>query len=863
MKSSGNWKVETIPSTPSSSANCKTILRELNLPHILQNGSKLLASTGQEYSLPLNKFDIAQAKKDAASKLGLGFLDTDETFGFNVEEELNPVKEESLSVKEESRPSTPLEYTAQSALVSTPVEDENQPGLSARERNRLKRKRKLGQIPSNQNKIRAVEPQLQQPSQPQIKAEPMEDIKPSLDDKNQSLVVDPKAKAVEKAAQLESSKSSSKLLERPHGHYPFGGLADVLSLDLLSSSWEVRHGSAVGLRELFKVQGECGGMKVDFKPQENFENHTIWCENMAANLICVLALDRFGDFISDQVVAPVRETASQTLASLLRHTPDQSVEIVHSLLHSMIYQSHCSKDLHSPARKGDPHFIWEVRHAALLGLKYFVAVKKDLLSNLDNGILKKVVDSTILGLADADDDVRSVAAATLLPIVDLVVHLLFETVPSILDAIWESLTQLKDDLCSSTSGVMGLLSQFIGYDSVMDLLLYPKNSTRPPLPNLISRLYPFFRHTIASVRLAVVNTLLTFMDISALPKNWIDESFLRFVYQNVVLEERNDIRSSSLKLFHAAIDNIKPEDIPNYLFNHLQGWFAIVMTPIGLPMETSFFLKSTGIHSQNITQVGHNVDKNVMMQDLSLVSVENILKGRYAAINGIARILTLWPIESQELSFCGLIPAYINSTYALHQQLASTLVEEWAAFSNERKINLKDNKFAVSLSEQLTNILVTDVPATYSEMALVLTQIRSECQIVYSSFINDGKVSKDIIPSIPSEVDPTGSIEGAFSLSIAELLVGSQYEEIVRNVSSRKKNMIQMIDDRRKKVQSTILFYKTRKDRYDTQVYSAIAAAVVALKALPQKLNPVIRSIMNSVKVSSQIIQFKLNNLVL
>ena len=30
-------------------------------------------------------------------------------------------------------------------------------------------------------------------------------------------------------------------------------------------------------------------------------------------LLCVLALDRFGDFVSDQVVAPVRETCAQAL----------------------------------------------------------------------------------------------------------------------------------------------------------------------------------------------------------------------------------------------------------------------------------------------------------------------------------------------------------------------------------------------------------------------------------------------------------------------------------------------------------------------------------------------------------------------
>lgn len=43
------------------------------------------------------------------------------------------------------------------------------------------------------------------------------------------------------------------------------------------------------------------------------ENHQLWLEDLSLHLLCVLALDRFGDFISDQVVAPVRETCAQCL----------------------------------------------------------------------------------------------------------------------------------------------------------------------------------------------------------------------------------------------------------------------------------------------------------------------------------------------------------------------------------------------------------------------------------------------------------------------------------------------------------------------------------------------------------------------
>jgi TATA-binding protein-associated factor len=43
------------------------------------------------------------------------------------------------------------------------------------------------------------------------------------------------------------------------------------------------------------------------------ECHQHWLEDTSLRLLCVLALDRFGDFVSDQVVAPVRETCAQAL----------------------------------------------------------------------------------------------------------------------------------------------------------------------------------------------------------------------------------------------------------------------------------------------------------------------------------------------------------------------------------------------------------------------------------------------------------------------------------------------------------------------------------------------------------------------
>jgi TATA-binding protein-associated factor len=82
--------------------------------------------------------------------------------------------------------------------------------------------------------------------------------------------------------------------------------------------------------------------------------------------------------------------------------PQRSVIYVHDLLLQMIQQNF---SLPSTEQGG---YIWEVRHAGLLGIKYEVAVRHDLFDetlvkdeatgdNAGKAILKDVVDAAILG----------------------------------------------------------------------------------------------------------------------------------------------------------------------------------------------------------------------------------------------------------------------------------------------------------------------------------------------------------------------------------------------------------------------------------------------------------------------------------
>ena len=84
--------------------------------------------------------------------------------------------------------------------------------------------------------------------------------KPARDSTSQDrekVVIDPsKGGAVSPKAQKQS-----KALEVPQGRWVWDGLAKILEVDLFSPAWEVRHGAAMALRELLKLQGKYGGMQ--------------------------------------------------------------------------------------------------------------------------------------------------------------------------------------------------------------------------------------------------------------------------------------------------------------------------------------------------------------------------------------------------------------------------------------------------------------------------------------------------------------------------------------------------------------------------------------------------------------------------
>ncbi|KAJ1340482.1 hypothetical protein BSLG_004929 [Batrachochytrium salamandrivorans] len=568
---------------------------------VLHRGAVLVASSGGEFDVDLSGMDskerIAFQKKQLRERLGLATQFMDVSFveesdlgaGAHTAASATTV-DTKLPINQVVDASSKVKQDPDAAEAPDPYA-----GLSARRRNRLKRKAKLiaksggkdtSQIVDLSSSSLFKKRRMGEDTPVTIKAEndtgasalsststaPGSTPTPtSTSDINGKVVVE--HKGID-AASLGVYSSGDE--------WPFEGLCEQLSLDLFSPIWEIRHGAAIGLRELLKAHGTGLGRIVGLSRAANIARHRAWTEDLAIRLLCVLALDRFADFVGDQAVLPVRETCAQTLGTLMHLSDPELCLLV--------------------VNKG---FV------PLIGDPFGQANGQEQQRGLDT-LLSPVYAAVLNGLKDHNDDVRAVASSALIPVSDLVVSLLpIETVfHTLVMSLWDSLHEL-DDLTSATSHVMDLLSNLVAIPEVATMMRLEAGNF---FQSLVPQLFPF-RHAITSVRLAVLRTFSTLVglseqDTSATAVAWISCDLLHLVYQNFMLEENAKIVDLSLTLwtrmtrlllkqYPAHMDS---SPVYSEMTNILPNLFALLMTPIGTALDQRLLVQFTSSNPQRKTQ---------------------------------------------------------------------------------------------------------------------------------------------------------------------------------------------------------------------------------------------------------------------
>lgn len=352
----------------------------------------------------------------AASNLGIGIDDL-----VTVEDMRTYRKEPSQSRKQVTR--IPVQEILDQQPVAASSTTNNLSGMSCREKNRAKRKARQNQSTaitstapspngSRSNSMSSFHGE--EPERKKAKSEDIVDSIPNVPD-------------------ITGSWNDAQ-------YWPLEAFCSKLYLNLFSPRWEIRHGSATALRELLRSHIGGAGKSVYMTREEMDKSHAQWLEDAALRLLCVLALDRFGDFIADQVTAPVRETCAQVLGTVLQQMPIERVSETVEILLKFIKQKN-----------------WEVRHAGLLGIKYMLVVREDLIQKF----LPVIFNDVLTGLFDSIDDVGAVAASALIPIASYLPKLLNpKQVSYIVKMLWDLLMD-QDELSSTCCQFMGLLAAIL------------------------------------------------------------------------------------------------------------------------------------------------------------------------------------------------------------------------------------------------------------------------------------------------------------------------------------------------------------------------------------------------------------------
>ncbi|CEN59995.1 Putative TBP associated factor [Aspergillus calidoustus] len=876
-------------------------LETLDLPAILKHGRRLLGSGGKEHEYALAAMDPAarlqHQKKTLRARLGLEgeYLGDDLSDDIDLAPKTPGAKDHPpsfLSSKENNH----LHSGVQPPPPPSEPANGEESGLSRRQLNQLKRKSKQ-HAKLGANKVRVVDLSARRPSEnvttplintPAIPTpHPVKtenghaqngDTKPDYFSLDRPADEDDESKIV---SEFKGAIAPEKPFIQPeleddsaNVSWPYERMCEFLKVDILDPNWEVRHGAAMALREVVRVQGAGAGRSHGKTRAENNALNRKWLDDLACRLLCVLMLDRFGDYISDNVVAPIRETVGQTLGALLSHLPSRSVIAVYKCLYRIIMQS--DLDLERP--------IWEVCHGGMIGLRYLVAVRKDLLvknSDLMDGVLEAVMQ----GLGNYDDDVRAVSAATLVPIAEEFVNSRQSTLGTLMNIVWDCLSNLQDDLSASTGSVMDLLAKLCTFQPVLNAM--KENAavdSESSFGNLVPRLYPFLRHTITSVRSAVLRALTTFLQLEGDGTNdWVNGKALRLIFQNLLVERNEGVLKLSLQVWSELLKSLDRRGsfkTDQDLTSHIQPLVALSMAPFGvprypIPMNASLFIKPSGIAFPMSASVpaksspsnavptdgtkkrgrrsekkevapppsAHNVDGHMLQGDIDLVGADTMLRSKIYAAKALGQLLSIWDKNGLDSLWESILNGL--SQPASSSQLSSAMiVEEYA------KIAGSDSKYMSALCDKLRPIVEGDRPPWYSDIACYLHVARAQCHSLLNAFRDHAHVPSGRLPTLAVVVQGDSEAgPNAFSLSDAEKVIGPDFDRLKKNLAPAQRiTALQVLNDTKATAENAVSEARDARELRDMRVKAAAAGALVGFKDIPKKPGQLIKGMMDSVK---------------
>ncbi|KAL4458077.1 hypothetical protein ABPG75_012942 [Micractinium tetrahymenae] len=880
--------------TPAEPALHLLSFASFDVQQVLAQGTPMLASGGEEYELPADSAlsraeQLRRQRGNLKQRLGLGgplmdgVMDTDEMFG---DEDLlaaddkggGPAESSGGSRARGGRGGGGTAAAAAGQAAAPPAKEHkdasqllaDMSGMSARERAAAARRAKTLKRSASSAAGGAGGGKRAKSTAAASESGKGDSEPPSGSEASHAAAPELEGSAAE-AAEAEWAD----ILQG--GRWPFQSLCDQLCVDILHPCWEVRHGAALALREVLRSQAGAAGVaaapaaspagwaaaggsgKLALGPVSVADATAAaaanagWLEDCAIHLLCVLALDRFGDFVSDQVVAPVRETAAQALGAVARPLAPTSLPPLLAALRQL--SEH-------PAE-------WEVRHGGLLGLKYVLAARAE---GVDAALLEAVLPATIVGLQDPDDDVQAVAAEALLPAAPLLAGPAGPpAAATVRQLLWDALLELEE-LSPATGSVMELLAGIHSASSA------PAASSDGSLGVLVPRLWPFLRHGLTSVRHATVRCLCALLRsqpaAALLPGEELQRA-ARLLFQSMLLERQAEVLAAAQDAWQLLVRRAEPAALAAALPAQpaLGALFQLAATPahstldatlmvtVPLPRKRSVAGSSSkaqlaGQRAASLAALGtaaaaaEQQQQEARRRESLVVEADGdaarTTRMRLAAARALGQLArTLSASSAAPSPAQAQVEALLRGATATGRLLGAFVVAHWAQLLAEAACETQPapgsapgtSPAADPCLQHLLGVLLEQlaVPAAaaaqgYAELAQLYGQLRGQASGLIARALQAG-----LALSMPGPLDALGP-QGALALAAQVPAAGGPAELVLAQQA----------------LQATASLLQATEALLHTSVGAALAVAAVSIASLPPKLNTIIQPLVAAIRREPQ-----------
>nr|XP_023679976.1 TATA-binding protein-associated factor 172 [Paramormyrops kingsleyae] len=384
------------------------------------------------------------------------------------------------------------------------------------------------------------------------------------------------------------------------------------------------------------------------------------------------------------------------------------------------------------------------------------------------------------------------------------------------------------------------------------LLCFLSSSIQQSLTVLVPRVWPFLRHTISSVRKAALETLFTLLskaDQSC--AEWLTpilQDVLRHIFQSCILESNQEILELIQKVWTELISQAPQQYVVAASCPWMGAWLCLMMQPSHIPIDHNMLLevkarskeKSCGKARQGPNQVKETIQEYIAGAETVTEDPATrdyvVMRARLMAAKLLGVLChcicdprlnaTTQEIRPAE-SLAQLLLFHLNSKSALQRVAVALVLCEWAALPQECRV--------VSGAVQPRLLAILSEHLYYDEIAIPFTRMQNECKQLIA-LLADAQI--DVSERVNCSV---------FTIDQANELVTTIFSECTAGINV-KSRCWHPLDSKRQQALSTVGETSQEWQLLHLRVHMFAACATVNLQVLPDKLNPVIRPLMEAVK---------------